>query len=327
VLCLTALGAGGCGSSAAVHSAPRHQAAPPRPAAPRHQAAPPRPAAPPPLSTPPPLIAILPAARRPGLFAWIPAAAVRGQAAVWIARVKARGEAGFTITLLRFDQQLVTLALHAGRGEPGGSGWRYGAEIGGGERRVVVAGFNSAFRESYGAGGFVQGGRVGWPLRHGAASVVIYSDGSADVGRWRKGVPAPGRPVAAVRQNLGLLIDQGRVPPSVDTCIKVCWGDPLHEQPIVARSGLGITASGELVWAAGHNLSVRALAEALVAAGAVRAMELDINPRWVAGYLYAHDPHRPAPAPIPLMPGQTGIPGQLLQPYFRDFFTVLARTG
>jgi hypothetical protein len=245
---------------------------------------------------------------------------------VWIARVKAYREGGFTITLLRFDQQLVTLALHAGGAEPGGSGWRYGDMIGGGERRIVVAAFNSAFRESYGAGGFQQDGRVGWPLRRGAASVVIYRDGTADVGAWHKGVPSPRRAVAAVRQNLGLLIDAGRVPSSVDTCIKVCWGDPLHERPIVARSGLGITANGELVWAAGHNLSVRALADALAAEGVARAMELDINPAWVAAYAYAHPEHNIAPAAISLVPGQTGIPGQFLQPYSRDFFTVDART-
>jgi hypothetical protein len=273
---------------------------------------------------PPRLIAILPAARRQGLFDWIPAALIRGQPAIWISRVSAYGEPGFTITLLRFDQQLVTLHLHAGGQEPGGSGWRFGDAIGTGELHSVVAGFNSAFRESYGAGGFEAYGRVGWPLKRGKASVVIYRDGSADIGRWELGVPAPGRPVAAVRQNLGLLINQGRVPPSVDTCIKICWGDPLHEQPIVARSGLGITADGQLVWAAGHNLSVRALAEALLAKGAVRAMELDINPAWVAGYLYAHPRHASTVAPIPLMPGQMGIAGQFLQPYFRDFFTVVA---
>jgi hypothetical protein len=117
------------------------------------------------------------------------------------------------------------------------------------------------------------------------------------------------------------------VPSSVDTCIKACWGDPLHEQPIVARSGLGITADGQLVWAGGHNLSVRALAHALVSHGAICAMELDINPRWVAGYVYAHQPHAAAPGPVPLVPGQTGIPGQFLDPYFRDFLTVIARQG
>jgi hypothetical protein len=257
----------------------------------------------------------------------VPAVAVRGQTAAWISRISAYGETGFTITLVRFDQHLVTLALHAGGAEPGGSGWRYGYAIGRAEGRVVVAAFNSAFRENYGAGGFQEDGRVGWPLRRGLASVVVYRDGAADVGTWHEGVPAPGRAVAAVRQNLSLLIDQGRVPSSVDTCIKVCWGDPLHEQPVVARSGLGITADGQLLWAAGHNLSVRALADGLVRHGAVRAMEMDINPRWVAGYVYAHPPHGHAPAPVPLVPGQTGVPGQFLQPYFRDFFTVIARSS
>jgi hypothetical protein len=273
----------------------------------------------------PRLIVILPAARRRGLFGWTPAAAVRGHTAVWISRVKAYHEAGFTITLLRFDQRLVTLALHAGGSQPGGTGWRYGDVIDGAERRTVVAAFNSAFEESYGAGGFEEGGRVGWRLRRGKASVVIYHDGIADIGRWRETVPAPGRVVEAVRQNLGLLIDTGRIAPTVDRCIKVCWGDPLHEQPIVARSALGITPTGELVWAAGHDLSVRALAEALVGNGVVRAMELDINPAWVAGYVYEHQRHSEPPLPIPLVPGQNGIAGQFLAPYYRDFFTVIAR--
>jgi hypothetical protein len=54
-------------------------------------------------------------------------------------------------------------------------------------------------------------------------------------------------------------------------------------------------------------------------------MELDINPRWVAGYVYTHARGHGIPGPIPLVPGQTGIPGQFLAPYFRDFFTVVTR--
>jgi hypothetical protein len=273
----------------------------------------------------PRLIDVLPAAGRPGLFGWTPAVAVRGQTAVWISRVRAYHEGGFTITLLRFDQGLVTLALHAGGSQPGGSGWKHGDAIGIRERRVVVAAFNSAFQEGYGAGGFEEGGRVGWRLRNGTASVVIYRDGVADIGRWQQTVPARGRRLEEVRQNLGMLISGGRIASTVDTCIKVCWGDPLGEQPIVARSALGITPGGDLVWAAGHNLSVRALAEALAGKGVVRAMELDINPRWVAGYVYRHVRGHGVPAPVPLVPGQTGIPGEFLTPYFRDFFTVVAR--
>ncbi len=166
---------------------------------------------------------------------------------------------------------------------------------------------------------------MGWPLRRGRASVVVYRDGAADIGSWRQGVPARGRPVAAVRQNLQLLIDHGRIAGNVDTCIRPCWGDPLHEQPVVARSGLGVTAGGELLWAAGPELSVRALAQALASHGAVRAMELDINPAWVAGYLYAHRRRPPRVSPVALMPGQADVDAAFLGAYYRDFFTVLAR--
>ncbi|MGI8903246.1 MAG: hypothetical protein ACR2IP_06240 [Solirubrobacteraceae bacterium] len=266
----------------------------------------------------------LPAAKRQGLLPWTPLIAVRGRVGAWISRVPADAEPGLTVTLIRFDQHVVHLALHAGSEDPGGTGWRYGDVIGPQESRIAIAAFNSAFRPSYGAGGFMQDGRVGWRLRHGAAAVVIYRGGQADIGTWRQSVPAPGRPVAAVRQNLSLLVDHGRAPSTVDTCIKACWGDPLHEQPDVARSALGVTSDGRLVWAAGEQLSVRALADALTGAGVSRAMELDINPAWVAGYAYAHRPHAPL-APIALVPGQTGVPGQFLAAYYRDFFSVLAR--
>lgn len=283
------------------------------------------PTTPPPRPVPAaPLVVILPGVHHQDLEPWTPLAAIRGTPGIWIARVPAHAEPGLTVTLMRFDQGRVHLVLHAGNEDPGGTGWRYGDAIGLREGRAAVVAFNSAFRASYGAGGFMQGGRVGWRLHRGAASVVIYADGSADIGTWHGTVPAPGRPVAAVRQNLALLIDQGRVAVTVDDCIKVCWGDPLHEQPDVARSGLGIRADGELVWAAGEDLSVRALADALLHAGAVRAMELDINPAWVAGYAYARHPGSVL-APIPLIPGQVGIPGQFLAAYYRDFFSVLAR--
>ena len=90
-----------------------------------------------------------------------------------------------------------------------------------------------------------------------------------------------------------------------------------------ARSALGITGDGRLVWAAGESLSPSTLAGALIAAGAQRAVELDINPEWVAGYLYVH--RGSGPVAVPVVPGQAGIPGQLLSPYSRDFFTIVAR--
>jgi hypothetical protein len=64
---------------------------------------------------------------------------------------------------------------------------------------------------------------------------------------------------------------------------------------------------------------------AAVAARVVRAVELDINPEWVAGYLYGHDGGHARLARVPVAPGQPGVPGQFLSPYSRDFFTIVGR--
>ena len=64
------------------------------------------------------------------------------------------------------------------------------------------------------------------------------------------------------------------------------------------------------MWAAGEQLTPAGLAHALIAAGAMRAIELDINYDWVAGYLYVHHPSGPSPCRV--VPGQHGIAGELL---------------
>jgi hypothetical protein len=248
--------------------------------------------------------------------AWTPVATVGGQVAAWVAQRSG-------VTLLRFDQQLVRLVLHAGSEEPGGSGWAYGASIGPHEVHRVIAGFNGGFRLNYGSVGFYSYGRSAVRLSSGLGSIVTYRDGSTQIAAWHAGVPARGRPIASVRQNLRLLIDHGLASMSVEGCVIECWGRTLGGGTVVARSGLGIDGQGRLVWAAGESLSPADLANALLAGGAQRAVELDINPFWVAGYLYVH--HSSGPSAVPIVPGQHGIAGELLEPDARDFFTVLAR--
>lgn len=246
---------------------------------------------------------------------WQPVATVRGQTAAWIAE-----RAG--VTLMRFDQHAVRLALHAGTGEPGGSGWAEAGRIGPREIHRVLASFNGGFKLSYGSVGFVAGGRVGVPPASGLGSIVTYRDGSTQIGAWHAGVPARGSKVASVLQNLHLLVDHGVPAGTVEGCVQACWGATLGGGASVPRSALGIAGDGRLVWAAGESLSPATLAHALIAAGVQRAVELDINPAWVAGYLYVH--HAGGPAAAPVVPGQRGIPGELLAPYSRDFFAVLA---
>jgi hypothetical protein len=72
----------------------------------------------------PPRVSSAPVVTRPGQLGntWKPVATITGRAAAWITRRSG-------VTLLRFDQRLVHLTLHAGLHEPGGQGWTYGDHI------------------------------------------------------------------------------------------------------------------------------------------------------------------------------------------------------
>ncbi len=243
-------------------------------------------------------------------------ALVHGQPAAWLAQRDG-------VTLMRFDQRLLRLDLHAGSIDGGTAGWRYGDKVAPSEIHHLVAGFNGGFKLTYSDVAFASGGHVAVAPSAGLASIVTYTDGVTDIGAWQAGVPDPSRTVYSVLQNQRLLVDHGSPAADVGSCILSCWGATVGDQTVVARSGLGITPSGRLVWAAGEQLLPGQLAGALIAGGAVRAIELDINPDWVAGYLYAHHPS--GPAAVPVVPGQLGIAGQLLEPDARDFLTIVAR--
>jgi hypothetical protein len=90
---------------------------------------------------------------------------------------------------------------------------------------------------------------------------------------------------------------------------------------------VGVRADGTLVYVAGNGLSVVSLADLLTRAGAVRAMELDINPEWVTFNLYSH-PDAANPAIIDatkVLPDMTRPAVRYLGADSRDFIAVFAR--
>lgn len=246
---------------------------------------------------------------------WRAVVSVRGQPAVWVAERDG-------ITMLRFNQRVARLVLHAGSVDPGGGPWRYGDAIVGSERHLLIAAFNSGFKLDTGAGGWRSGNRTAVPITAGRASIVTYRNGFTDIGAWGSGVPS-GQPIASVRQNLYLLVAHGVAASSVG-CIETCWGATVGGVLSVARSALGIDAQGRLIYGAAESITPATLAQGLIDGGVRRAAELDINPDWVAAYLYHHPRHGP-PRYVPVIPGQYGVYGQFLLPYSRDFFAVLAR--
>ncbi|MHB1444583.1 MAG: hypothetical protein ACYCTI_14045 [Acidimicrobiales bacterium] len=283
----------------------------------------------------------------PGDFAL---ASVGAAAVATVSRVAPAGPGQGAITVAVFNPRRTQLVLHAGSIEPTPGGtWGYGPKVGPHERRALLAAFNGGFKMADARGGWFSEGRTIVPLVHGAASVVIYADGATDIGTWGVEVPAAGRRVISVRQNLPqLLIDHGwpqYTDPLNEYQLEKWWGVAYNAAPLISRSALGITASGALVWAAGTDVTVSALADALLAHGVRRALELDINAPLVRGFLY------PGRATIdttgsfdggvlPLVAGQTQPgPGQsptganavpqctYLTTCSRDFFTVLLDYG
>ncbi|MBW8802578.1 MAG: phosphodiester glycosidase family protein [Catenulisporales bacterium] len=179
----------------------------------------------------------------------------------------------------RFDPAAVRFVLHAGSQVPGGSGWP-GANAASAEK--LVAGWNGGFLMANNAswGGFYLDGRTAFgPLRTGTASEVFYKEGSVDVLAWPGGLPSTD--VIGVRQNLALLIDGGKLAGDLNEGVAAderTWGFTNDSSNVHAnRSGVGVTADGKVVYAAVRGASPLQLAQYLQRAGAVRAMELDIN--------------------------------------------------
>ncbi|HVN52365.1 MAG TPA: phosphodiester glycosidase family protein [Acidimicrobiales bacterium] len=229
-------------------------------------------------------------------------------------------------TAVWIDPTRLRLALVPGAREPGGT-WTQPPYLTGVQLDRAVAAFNGGFRFQDAHGGFYLDGRTAVPLRTGAASIAISRDGRVNVGLWGRdfGMTTTTR---AVLQNLVLLVDHGRLDPTATYTDARRWGYTLGANTVVARSGIGVTADGALVYVAGPALTVRTLAEALQRAGAVRAMTLDLNPEWVTFNLYTHpDPGQLSVVDATkLYPQMQRSATRYLGPTqeSRDFFTVIA---
>ena len=227
------------------------------------------------------------------------------------------------------DTELLSATLYSGTTMPGGGPWLHTAPVSARAASTLVAAFNAGFLMSNAEGGYYTDGRAVIPLRRGAASVVIYRNGSIAVGQWgRDMLMTPN--VVSVRQNLNLLVDGGRLVAGLNANDTTQWGYTLGGNVYVWRSGLGVTGTGALVYVGGPDLNVVDLANVLARAGAVRAMELDINTDWVNFATFA--PPTPTGLATPsngtdLLSTMAGTSQRYFESWWsRDFFTMSART-
>ena len=218
-----------------------------------------------------------------------------------------------------FDHTRTSVAWYPGRYEPPSAPVRGPMSVPPGQRWRLFATFNGGFIYNDGGNGSSINGRQYEPLKPGLATLIAYRNGQVDVKSWHGG-PVAGTQVAFARQSLPLIIDHGRLNPALNDSSQ--WGFTLGNAVRVWRTGAGIDRHGNLIYAAADYQTVVTLARILQRAGAVRAMQLDINPEWPTLITYSH---RGGLDPVRVVPNYQQPPTRYLVPDDRDFFAVYRR--
>ena len=218
-----------------------------------------------------------------------------------------------------FDHNRTALAWYPGRYEPPNAPVRGPSSVPHDQRWRLLATFNGGFTYVDGHNGSAVNGRTNEPLRDGLATLVGYRSGRVDILRWSGGPNAPPG-VAWARQSLPPIVWAGKLNPALDNSTK--WGATLGNAVRVWRTGVGVDRRGNLVYAAANDQTVVTLARILQRAGAVRAMQFDINPEWPTLITYTHH-HGLVPSEV--VPNPMQPPTRYLVPDDRDFVAVYRR--
>jgi hypothetical protein len=220
-----------------------------------------------------------------------------------------------------FNHKLTQAAYYPGRYEPPNAPIRGPMSIPHDQRWRLLATFNGGFTHIDGNNGSAVNGRSYEPLTDGLATLIGYRDGRITITKWSGG-PNPRPNFAWARQSLPPIIWDGKLNPNLNDGPQ--WGYTLGNAIRVWRTGVGIDRHGNLIYAAADYQTVTTLAHILKRAGAVRAMQFDINPEWPTLITYQHQRVRGL-VPIKIVPNVMQPSTRYLVPDDRDFIAVYKR--
>jgi len=230
------------------------------------------------------------------------------------------------VALIQMNMHYLTLNCVAGTYYPGGDLGHPGPGIIPAADQAsnnLVAAFNGGFQYMDGHYGMTVGANVYVPLTEGLGSLIIYQDGSSTIEKYDS-TKKTLVPIAAVRQNGPLILDKGQVTADATSGGYQVWGRTTTNSVYTWRSGVGMTASGNLVYAVGPSLTAATLAQSLKLAGATVALQLDINQFWVRFATFTPATPGAYNSESILNTLQNGGP-QYLHGYNKDFFYLMMR--
>lgn len=253
---------------------------------------------------------------------WQPVASrVDGIPAVYVTRVRADDvHTSYYASVMWIDTLLTRAMFIPGYQEPGGPN-PYDGALPKEYWPDVLANVNGAFRLDDSRGGYYYRGKTIRALVKGRASAVVYKDGSIEIGKWGRDLGMT-PDVEVVRQNLDLIVDKGtsKVSSATDNIV---WGATTDKESLAWRAALGQRADGSIVYVGSPYLSAESLADVLVKSGVQRAMVLDMNNWWTAGFYFRHKKDG-TPLCRKLDPSIQENCDRFLKPYKRDSFQFLA---
>ena len=227
------------------------------------------------------------------------------------------------VTLVQMDMSKLQLWSIAGTAEPGGKFGKPGPGVISAnvqDNGILVAAFDGGFQYRDGQYGMIVDNTTYLPLKNDLATLVGHKDGRLEIVKYEG--QDLGSNISFIRQNCPMLVENGVIGTSDDTNKKL-WGRTITSDIYTWRSGIGITANGNLIFAVGNALVPSTLASALKAAGAVNAMQLDINPNWVRFNIFNNFSKADnSYSSTPVMEGIQDGSHSYLFGYKKDFFYV-----
>ncbi len=190
------------------------------------------------------------------------------------------------------------------------------------QRSRLEAVFNAGFKMRDSHGGWQLGSRAAVPLQAGRASLVIDRAGQWRIGAWGQDVSMT-PDVAAVRQNLDLVVVGGHAVHGLDSNANGSWGTAHTQFQFTWRSGIGVDSHGDLIYVAGRSMTLATFAQAMARLGVQQGMQLDIHPAMVS-FNAVQQRHGRQLVMRRLLSSMASSPRRYLTADQRDFFYLTA---